>query len=148
MKSSTGSKATLRKEISFNKRLMEAGSYRGFRHCRGSRYAVNAHTYERSHAKGPRRGVAIASAEESRKLSTRDGDILMLVNFSYVVDFRNRRRDGSQPKKGTKKKEKRMSERRCRTFVAAPPITVGMTLTWKATSFAGPGCRLLGFRVP
>jgi len=58
----------LRKEISFNiKRLMEVGSYRGFRHrrglpVRGQRTHTNART-----RKGPRRGAIAARKKASAK---------------------------------------------------------------------------------
>jgi small subunit ribosomal protein S13 len=58
----------LRKEISFNiKRLMEVGSYRGFRHrrglpVRGQRTHTNART-----RKGPRRGAIAVRKKASAK---------------------------------------------------------------------------------
>ncbi len=58
----------LRKEISFNiKRLMEVGSYRGFRHrrglpTRGQRTHTNART-----RKGPRRGAIAVRKKASAK---------------------------------------------------------------------------------
>jgi len=58
----------LRKEISFNiKRLMEVGSYRGFRHrrglpVRGQRTHTNART-----RKGPRRGAIAVRRKASAK---------------------------------------------------------------------------------
>jgi small subunit ribosomal protein S13 len=58
----------LRKEISFNiKRLMEIGSYRGFRHrrglpVRGQRTHTNART-----RKGPRRGAIAVRRKASAK---------------------------------------------------------------------------------
>ncbi len=58
----------LRKEISFNiKRLMEIGSYRGFRHrrglpVRGQRTHTNART-----RKGPRRGAIAVRKKASAK---------------------------------------------------------------------------------
>ena len=58
----------LRKEISFNiKRLMEVGSYRGFRHrrglpVRGQRTHTNART-----CKGPRRGAIAVRKKASAK---------------------------------------------------------------------------------
>ena len=58
----------LRKEISFNiKRLMEVGSYRGFRHrrglpVRGQRTHTNART-----RKGPRRGAIAVRQKASAK---------------------------------------------------------------------------------
>lgn len=58
----------LRKEISFNiKRLMEVGSYRGFRHrrglpTRGQRTHTNART-----RKGPRRGAIAVRQKASAK---------------------------------------------------------------------------------
>jgi small subunit ribosomal protein S13 len=58
----------LRKEISFNiKRLMEIGSYRGFRHrrglpTRGQRTHTNART-----RKGPRRGAIAVRKKASAK---------------------------------------------------------------------------------
>ena len=58
----------LRKEVSFNiKRLMEIGSYRGFRHrrglpVRGQRSHTNART-----RKGPRRGAVAVRKKASAK---------------------------------------------------------------------------------
>ena len=58
----------LRKEVSFNiKRLMEVGSYRGFRHrrglpTRGQRTHTNART-----RKGPRRGAIAVRKKASAK---------------------------------------------------------------------------------
>jgi small subunit ribosomal protein S13 len=58
----------LRKEISFNvKRLMEIGSYRGFRHRRGLPVrGQRTHTNARSR-KGPRRGAVAVRKKPSAK---------------------------------------------------------------------------------
>lgn len=58
----------LRKEISFNvKRLMEIGSYRGFRHRRGLPVrGQRTHTNARSR-KGPRRGAVAVRKKSSAK---------------------------------------------------------------------------------